>query len=295
MKIIVSGSLGNIGSVLTGILVAADHTVTVISSTPARQKDIEAAGAKAAIGSVTDAAFLAETCRGADALFAMTPPNLGGADVIANTTRAGQAYAAAVRASGIPRVVMLSSVGADLAAGNGPIAGLHNIEQLYHALEGVSVTYLRAGFFFTNFFNDIPLIRQAGIIGGNYPASLQMALVHPADIAAAAAEELQVTGAGHTVRYVVSDIRRPGEIAGALGAAVGIPALAWVEFSDRQSLQGMVQAGLPEEIAGLYTEMGAGFRNGSIQHDFEKQGSPVTGNVKLVEFAKAFGKKWEKG
>jgi len=58
MKVIVTGSLGHISRPLTEELVQKGHTVTVVSSKAERQKDIEALGAIAAIGSMEDADFL---------------------------------------------------------------------------------------------------------------------------------------------------------------------------------------------------------------------------------------------
>ncbi|WP_257668711.1 NAD(P)H-binding protein [Parapedobacter tibetensis] len=288
MKITSSGSLGNVGKHLVKKLAAAGHTVTVISSGADRKSAIESLGARAAIGSINDAFFLKEAFSGADAVFAMTPPNMGGASAIEGTTNIGKAYATAIKEVGVSRVVMLSSVGADLPDGNGPIAGLHNIETLYNELQGVAVTFLRAGLFYTNFYNDVPLIKGLGIIGANYPATLALPLVHPEDIATAAAEELEKNPIGKNVRYIVSDVRTPADFAKVLGAAVGKTDLPWVEFTDEQSLQGMTQAGLPEEAAVLFTEMGAGFRSGKLQADFEKNGSPVTGKIRLQDFAKEF-------
>lgn len=291
MKIIVSGSLGNIGKPLTTKLVNAGHDVIVISSNADRKNEIENLGAKAAIGSVSDSTFLAATLQGADALFAMTPPNLGSQNVIANTTEAGSAFAKAISETNIKRVVMLSSIGADLPTGNGPIAGLYNIEKLYNELE-TSVTFLRAGYFYTNFYNDVPMIQGAGIMGGNYPSDVKIPLVHPEDIAQAAAEELVKSPSGKNIRYIISDVRTPGEAAKVLGTAIEKADLPWVEFTDEQSLQGMTQAGLPEEIAQLYTEMGTGLRSGKIAEDFLTSGLSVDGETKLEDFAKQFATKF---
>jgi uncharacterized protein YbjT (DUF2867 family) len=52
MKITITGSLGNISKPLTQELVEKGHSVTVISSNPEKQKEIEALGAAAAIGSL---------------------------------------------------------------------------------------------------------------------------------------------------------------------------------------------------------------------------------------------------
>ena len=90
----------------------------------------------------------------------------------------------------------------------------------------------------------------------------------------------------------MSDIRTPAEAVVVLGKAIGMPDIPWIEFTDEQATQGMQQAGLPEEIAGLYTEMGSGMRNGSIFADFKNQGSPVTGKIKLEAFAGEFSAKF---
>jgi uncharacterized protein YbjT (DUF2867 family) len=54
----------------------------------------------------------------------------------------------AIEASGVKRVVNLSSMGAHLNGGTGPIAGLFDVEQILNTLDGVSDKHLRAGNFF---------------------------------------------------------------------------------------------------------------------------------------------------
>jgi uncharacterized protein YbjT (DUF2867 family) len=75
MKVVVTGSLGNISKPLTKELVKKGHRVTVISSNPEKQKEIEALGAIAAIGTLEDVDFLVSTFTGADAVYCMVPPN----------------------------------------------------------------------------------------------------------------------------------------------------------------------------------------------------------------------------
>ena len=71
MNIVLTGSLGNIGKPLTQELLQQGHTVTVISSHAGRKEEIEALGAKAAIGTMLDADFLTATFRGADIVYLM--------------------------------------------------------------------------------------------------------------------------------------------------------------------------------------------------------------------------------
>ena len=85
MNITITGSLGNISRPLATGLIQKGHSVTVISSKPERQKEIELPGAKAAIGSVNDPGFLGSTFSGSDIVYLMEPP-FHFADPTADTT-----------------------------------------------------------------------------------------------------------------------------------------------------------------------------------------------------------------
>ncbi len=292
MKIVITGSLGNVAKPLAEQLITEGHDITVISSNDSKKDEIEKLGAKAAIGSITDLNFLIETFKGNDAAFLMTPPNMGFENIVENTIKAGKNYAEAINQTGLKKVVMLSSIGAKSPVENGPIKGLHFIEKLYNELRNTSVTFLRAGYFYLNFFNDIPMIKNAGIIGANYPATAAVPLVHPTDIAKAAAKELIKNSEGKNVKYIVGNIRSASDFAKIFGNAIGKPELPWVEFKDEDSLNGMLQAGVPQEMAELYTEMGRGIRKGIVQKDFIEHGSIVDGKIKLEDFANEFTEKF---
>src|SRR6266436_238756 len=103
----------------------------------------------------------------------------------------GKNYLEAIKASGVKRVVNLSSIGAHLSGGTGPIAGLYDVEHTLNTLEGIAIKHLRAGIFYINFFFDMAIIRSMGIMGNNYGEKTKLIMTHPRDIAAAAAQELQ--------------------------------------------------------------------------------------------------------
>ncbi|KIO75014.1 NAD-dependent dehydratase [Pedobacter lusitanus] len=287
MKFTITGSLGNISKPLTQILVNAGHEVTVISSNTDKTKDIEALGAKAAIGSIDDIDFLTRTFTGADAIYVMCPPSFTTDDYRAYISATGRNYAAAIQASGVKQIVNLSSIGAHLSDGTGPIKGLHDVEQIFNTLEGVAVKHMRPSYFYFNLYGSADMIRHAGILGSNYGESATLVMVHPTDIAIAIAEEIQQPFTGKSVRYVTSDVRPAGEVATVLGNAIGKPELKWVEFTDQQALEGMIQAGLSEEIAKNYVEMGSAIRSGVLWEDFELN-KPVFSATKLEDFAKEF-------
>ncbi|MBC6992037.1 NAD(P)H-binding protein [Hymenobacter sp. BT491] len=289
MKIIVTGSLGHISEPLTKELVAKGHAVTVISSKAERQAAIEALGATAAIGSLEDASFLAATFAGAEAVYAMVPPNMAAPDVLAYYRNVGHSYAQALEQAGVQRVVHLSSWGADLDRGTGFILGSHEVEGLLDKLPNVALTHLRAGSFYYNLFGFVGMIKGMGLIGSNYGGDDKIVWAHPQDIAAAAAEELtRAATTGTTVRYVASDERTATETAQALGAAIGKPDLQWLTFSDEQTQQGLEQAGIPAHIAANYVELGASIHNGTLRQDYDRHQPHVMGTVKVEDFAREF-------
>lgn len=143
--------LGNIGKPLTTQLVEKGHMGTVISSKPEKQKDIEALGATlavsaklhAAIGSLEDVDFLVSTFTGADAVFAMVPPNYAAPDPREYYRGLGNNYAQAIQQSGVKHLVYLSSFGAHLDKGTGFILGSYDVEGILNGLSDVAVTHLR--------------------------------------------------------------------------------------------------------------------------------------------------------
>ncbi|MDN3580311.1 NmrA family NAD(P)-binding protein [Mucilaginibacter flavus] len=288
MKITITGSTGNISKPLAQILIAAGHELTIVSSNSDKTAEIEALGAKAAIGSLTDVTFIASAFTGADAVYAMVPPNFGAPSLREYQGQTGKNYAEAIRQSGVKRVVALSSIGAHLSEGTGPIKGVHDVEGILSGLEDVAIKFIRAPFFYINLFNDIPMIKTAGILGANYPADARLVMVHPTDIAAAVAEELQQSFAGKSVRYLVSDETTTGQLAKTLGAAIGKPELPWVEFTDEQAYGGMTQHGVPEEMVKNFVEMGTAIRSGAIWEDYDKHQPTTSGKIKLTDFAKEF-------
>jgi len=289
MKIVVTGSLGHISRPLVEKLTAAKHDVTVISSNAGRKKEIEALGAKAAIGSVSDLAFVTDTFKGADAVYTMVPPTFSASNWKEHIAGIGKIYARAIADAGVKKVVNLSSIGAHMPDGCGPVSGLYQVEQALNALEGVHVKHLRPGFFFYNFFANIGMIKHMGIIGGNYGEGTRLIVADTSDIADVAAEELlHLSFEGKSVKYIISDEKTTDQVAAILGKAIGKPDLKWVNFTDADTLGGMLQNGVPEDVAKNYAEMGAAMRSGEMAAEYNKSRAATFGKNNLETFAPVF-------
>jgi len=299
MKIIVSGSLGNISKPLTIELVQEGHEVTVISSNPEKQKDIEALGASAAIGTMEDAGFLTATFKGADAVYVMETmggnsyfdPNL---DIIAAINKIGNNYRQAIEQSGVKRVVHLSSIGAHTDKGNGLLAFHYNVENILQTLPSdIAITFMRPVGFYYNLLGFINNIKTQGVIATNYGGDSKKPWVSPLDIAEAVAEELVTPFVGRKVRYIASDEISCNELASLLGAAIGKPDLKWVVIPDEQLLNGMIAAGMNAKVAAGLVEMNASGQTGVLYEDYYRN-QPILGKVKLAEYAKEFAAVYNK-
>lgn len=285
MKYIITGSLGHTGKPITEGLVKAGHTAIVVTSKPENATAIEALGATAAIGSLEDADFLKQTFAGADAVYLLIPTDWSKPKIRAYQNQIADSYVAAIEASKVRYAVLLSSVGADLGEGVGPVDGLYDVEHKLANVAGLNSRFLRPSYFMTNLFSVMDMVKGMGIMGSNFGANT-LALTHPSDIANVAIDELlNLNFTGQSVRYIASDERTGAEIAQVLGSAIGKPETPWVVFSDEQNTAGMLQAGLSEEMTHAYTAMGKSIREGKMEADFFKN-KPVYGMVKLETFAK---------
>lgn len=294
MNIVLTGSLGHIGKPLTQELVQKGHSVTVISSSTERQKEIAALGAKAAIGTMEDADFLAATFKGADIVYLMETleatggffaPNI---DVIGAINKIGNNYKQAVEQAGIKRVVHLSSIGAHMDQGNGILIFHHNVETILKQLPSdVSIKFMRPVGFYTNMFGFMRTIKSQGAIVQNYGGDNKEPWVSPLDIAAAIAEEMDTPFEGRTIRYVASDECSPNEVALSLGEALGKADLKWQVIPDEQLLNGWLAAGMNPQVARGFIEMQTSMGSGVLYEDYYRN-KPVLGKVKLSDFVKEF-------
>ncbi len=288
MKVVVTGSLGHIGKPLTQELVQKGHAVTVISSNPEKQKEIEHLGAKAAIGSMEDTAFLAIAFTGADVVYCMVPPaDFKEPDRRLFYSNIATNYVSAIKQAQVKRVIHLSTFGADLDKGTGILLGAYDAENIFNQLIDVKITHIRPTYFYYNLNNFINTIKHQGVIKANYGGDQTFPMVAPVDIAAAIADEILNNTTQGTVRYVSSDERNGHEIAKVLGEAIGKPDLKWEVISNEEVLQNLKGFGVPAILAEGLVEMSDSMYKGNLASDFYKN-KPAFGAVKLEDYAKEF-------
>ncbi len=254
---VITGATGHIGNRVADILLARGERVRMISRDAARLQRFMARGAEPAVGDLLDARFLGEAFKGARALFAMIPPNYGAKDFRSYQNLVGNSIATAIGNAGVTHVVSLSSQGADLPRGTGPILGLHDLEERLDGVRGLNVLHLRPTYFMENLLGTIPLIHEKGIAATAIRGELKFAMIATRDIAERVAGHLlgrDFSGKSHRDLLGQRDLSLQ-EAFTIIGRRIGISDLKYVQFGYDVAARAMVESGISANVAGLFIEM----------------------------------------
>lgn len=267
MTVTVLGATGKTGGTVAERLLTAGVKVKAVARSADKLAALKRKGAQPVSADIDDASALTEALRGSDAAYLMIPGDYTKPDLLGQYRRAGDTIARAVKDSGLRRAVFLSSLGADAAAGTGPIVGLHGAEERLRAIPGLALLVLRASYFYENSYGALGLIKHQGINGGAIEPEVLMPTIATADIGANAAEAL---GKADFSGVVVRELRGPRdltqtEMTRALGKAIGKPDLAYVRFPDDGYVEGLKSAGFHPDAARLFLEMARAFNEGRVR------------------------------
>ncbi len=265
--IAVMGASGNIGSRISEQLLAGGHTVRALGRSAEKLAGLKARGAEVLLGDAADEAFLTRAFTGADGVFTLVPTDLGSPDVRAEMERVGTSIAGAIAKSGVRHAVAISSIGGERPSGTGPIAGLHAQEERLKQLTGTNVLVLRPGFFFENFLHSLDLIRHQGINGSGAAGRTTLPMIATQDIAAFAARALAARDwSGFQVRELLGQRDLSfDEATRIIGAKIGKPDLAYVQFPYADYAAALQQAGISKSVADAYAEMDKAFDDGIVK------------------------------
>lgn len=263
----VAGVTGNTGKVVADTLIAAGEKVRVIVRDASKGADFAARGAEVAVADLQDEAALARALDGVRGAYLLIPPTMAEPDFYAYQVATGRALAAATKAAKVPHVVFLSSIGAELERGTGPIAGLHPAEAALSSVAaglGTAVTFIRAGYFVENVAGSLGGLAH-GVLPTFFPADLKIDMIATRDIGRVAARALIEGGVG---RQLI-ELGGPGvsfeDVADAIGEVTGQRPQVVSNPVDSMSatLQGY---GLPAPVADLYQEMTRAIIAGAIAY-----------------------------
>jgi len=250
---VILGASGHTGSIIANSLLSKGEKVRVMGRDAGRLQRFVRQGAEAFTADVNDAAALAKAFSGARAAYLMLPPVTSRED----QERVSDAIANAVKESGLRYAVHLSSYGAHVPEGTGPVAGLHSSEQKLNAIRGLNVLHLRAAYFMENNLAAIGMIHGMGMVGGALLPDMKLPMIATRDVGDYAARRLlDLDFSGKQTRELLGqrDLSM-AEVTAAIGRGIGKPDLRYVQFPYDQVQQVLRQMGIPPQTAALYIEM----------------------------------------
>ena len=261
--ITVLGATGHTGGRVAAQLRAAGEDVRAVGRSAER---LAAVDAELWVGDASDPGFLTEALRGADAAYVLMPLDLTAPGYHAQQDALGESIVAAIRASGLRRVVALSSLGADVPTGTGFLTSLYAQERRLRAVEGLDVLFLRPGLFFESFLPSLDAIRAHGLHVDSIDPDVALPMVATRDVGDAAAAALIASDwSGVQVRELLGpcDLTVP-EATRILGDGIGLPDLKYVRLPDAELIGLLTSVGLPADLAELHVGMNRAFNDGVV-------------------------------
>jgi uncharacterized protein YbjT (DUF2867 family) len=259
---VILGASGNTGSIIADTLLSRHKRVRVVGRDAGRLQRFVRQGAEAFMADVSDVAALTKVFSGAHAGYLLLPPITSRED----QERESDAIAKAVKQSGVPYTVHLSSYGAQAPQGTGPVTGLHSSEQKLNAIAGLNVLHLRAGYFMENNLAAIGMIQEMGIFGHALLPDLKIPMAATRDVGDYAARRLlDLDFSGKQIRELLGeqDLSMT-EATAAIAHAIGKPDLRYVQFPYEQVQQVLEKMGMTPKKAAVYIEMFTAINTGLL-------------------------------
>jgi len=219
------------------------------------------------VADLSDPAALTRAFTGAEAVYAMIPPNITSQDFRAEQERISEAITSALKQAGVKYAVSLSSIGADKPDKTGPVQGLHNFERKLNQIPGLNVLHLRAGYFMENTLAQAGTIRAFGKAAGPLRHDLKVPMIATQDIGAVAADALlKKNFSGHQTRELLGNADLDyNEVTATIARAIKKPDLEYVKLPDEQLRPVLLQLGFSPSIADLLLEMSAALNSGYMK------------------------------
>src|SRR5271168_2636963 len=199
---VILGASGNTGSIIADFLLSKGQRVRVVGRDVSQLQRFVRIGAEAFPADMTDAAALTKAFTGARAAYAILPP-LHSRD---EQEQQSDAIAKGAKESGLRHAVHLSSYGAQVPQGTGPVTGLHSSEEKLNAISGLNVLHLRAGYFMENNLAAIGMIHGMGIFGNALLPDVKVPMIATHDVGDYAAQRLlHLDFSGNQIRELLGE------------------------------------------------------------------------------------------
>jgi uncharacterized protein YbjT (DUF2867 family) len=276
----IMGITGQVGSATAKYLLERGQRVRGIVRNKSRASAWAARGAEIVAADWSDAKALAAAFTGTEGVFVMLPANFAPDADFAEPRALIDTLTAALRKAQPPKIVALSSIGAQQERDLGLITQLHLLERALDTLP-MPRAHVRAAWFMENLRWDVPLAQCEGRLASHLqPLDRPIPMVSTDDVGRTVANTLEETWFGRRVIEVEGPRRySPLDMAQSLAAVlehdvetIAIPREQWAAR--------FVDEGMPADRTAPRIAMLDGFNSGWI--GFEKRATEhVCGRIPL--------------
>ncbi|OEZ60111.1 NmrA family NAD(P)-binding protein [Duganella sp. HH105] len=220
----VFGVTGRTGAATADALLRAGQAVRVVVRDPAQGRPWAERGAEVAVADLTDLASMTKALSRVQGAYVVSPQQYHREDLFEIAALIADTTARAAMAAEAPRLVALSSVGADRESATGWIGMNRSFEQRLGAT-GIPTTLLRAAYFMENWMPMVGHAMRSGTLPSFLaPAQRAIPMVATADVGSAAAALLREarTGTGIVTLSGPRDYA-PNDVAATVSAALRKP------------------------------------------------------------------------
>lgn len=277
---VVLGVTGHTGKVVAETLLAQNQPVRVVVRSADQGEQWRTKGADVAVASLDDGPSLTRAVQGASGLYLLIPPNYGASAWLSEQRERMDRAVAAIKAGGVEHVVLLSSVGAQLSDGTGPIRAVQYGEQQLRAVVR-NVTALRPCYFMENWAIGLGMVRGQGVLPTFIAPQARIPMISTGDIGRVAADRLMAGGPGHVIVELAGpEEYSPEQVAEEFGRILG-RAVRTQAAPLSAVVPTMTSFGFSDEAARLFEEMYTAFAKGTIVYEFPN--ALVRGTISLAE------------
>lgn len=282
---VVTGVTGRTGAVAAQALLDAGESVRVVIRDKTQGGRWATMGAEVAVADLSDKQALTEAFSGAQGAYLVSPPGYHLPDMFEQAKTTANSLAEAISAARLPKLVLLSSVGADQPSGAGIIATNRMTEQRLRQLD-IPLTFLRAGYFMENWGRVIESVLAQGILPSFLaPLDRAIPMVATMDIGRVAAQALLEHWTGvRTIALEGPIAYSPNDIARLLAQALQRPVRA-VAVEESAWADVLAQSGFSAPAVAGFIEMNQALNSGHITFDSDTHVNRKKGTIPFEHIA----------
>lgn len=276
---VVLGGTGRVGSAVAANLLEQGENVTIITRDSKKADEWEQRGAKTAVVDVLQTDELHQVFKTGKRLFLLNPSAAPATDTVAEEKRTLASILAALRDSGIEKVIGESTYGAQPGEGEGDLNVLYEMEQ---GLEKMNLPHsiIRAAYYLSNWDASLETAKNEGIVHTLYPVDFKLPMVAPKDIGRIAARILTEPVEKTDINYVEGpEMYSSNDVAEAFGRTLGKSVKA-VATPKEKWIPALKETGFSDKAARSMAAMTAV----TLKAYYEKSDSPIRGATTLQQY-----------